>query len=602
MQEKISNLVELLQSRAVHRPEKKIYTFLLGDDGETREFTSGMLDERARTIAAALQRRCRFGDRILLVFQPGLEFIAGFFGCLYAGLIAVPALPPHPARLNRVLPKLKGMTRDAEPTVLLTTSKLLEHKPKIVAEAPALDQMSWIATDQLDGERAEDWKPPQIDGERLAFIQYTSGSTSEPKGVMVSHANLLHNSAYLHHSFSQSPENVLVSWLPPFHDMGLIFGVLQPLFGDFPAYLMSPASFIQRPLAWLQAISQFKATQSVSPNFGYELCVRKVRPEQKKDLDLSGWQVAVNGAEPVRQETIERFVEAFEPCGFRREAFYPAYGLAEATLKVTGDRRAPQYVSCVVKASALEKHRLVLVDDETPLSESRVIIGSGHSEMGVVTSIVNPETMERCAPDEVGEIWVRGPSIAQGYWNNPVKTEETFQAYIRGEGEGPYLRTGDLGFIRNGELFVTGRLKDLIIIGGANHYPQDIELTVEKSHPCLRPSFSAAFSIDEAGEERLVVAAEVERGFSPASLQPGREPVAAKPRSKTWIDPQEIITAICRSIAEAHDLNVFRVVLIKTGTIPKTSSGKIQRQACRKLFLQGELELWMSSSREGDKK
>ena len=564
-----STLVNLLRWRALNQPDQRVYTFLV--DGETEEvhLTYGELDRQARAIAASLQSLGATGERALLLYPPGLEYIAGFFGCLYAGVIAVPAYPPDPARLDRTLPRLQAMVADAQATVALTTAPILSMAEFVFAQAPDLAALQWLTTDTLADGTEDGWQEPALTGDSLAFLQYTSGSTRTPRGVMLSHDNLLYNSSLIRQAMEVTPDAIVVSWLPPYHDMGLIGAILQPLYAGCTCILMSPVSFLQRPFRWLQAISRYRATISGGPNFAYDLCVRKITPEQRATLDLSCWSLAFNGAEPVRSQTLDRFAAAFEPCGFRREAFYPCYGLAEATLIVSGGLRSVPPVIHTVQGAALEQNRVV--DASATDEDARALVGCGQNLPGQKIVIVDPETLVQCPPDQVGEIWVAGPSVAQGYWNRPEETEQTFRAYMADTGEGPFLRTGDLGFMRDGELFITGRIKDLIIIRGRNHYPQDIELTVEQSHPALRPGCGAAFSVDVSGEERLVVVQEVYT-------------------NRPW-DPDEVVGAIRQAVAETHEVQVYAVVLIEPRSIPKTSSGKIQRRACRAMFLAGTLDV-----------
>jgi acyl-CoA synthetase (AMP-forming)/AMP-acid ligase II len=569
-----TTLVEILRRRVLHQPDRLAYTFLL--DGETEEayLTHADLDRRARAIGARLQSLGARGERALLLYPPGLDFIAGFFGCLYAGVVAVPVYPPHPARLDRTLPRFLAIARDAQPVAVLTSSELLPVAESLFPQAPDLQALHWLATDTIAGNVADEWQPPALSSTSLALFQYTSGSTAAPRGVMLTHGNLLHNSALMQRCFEHSSESRGMIWVPPYHDMGLIAGILQPFYLCSSMILMSPIAFLQRPLRWLQAISRTRATTSGGPNFAYDLCVRKITPEQSAALDLSSWDVACIGAEPVRLETLERFAATFASCGFRREAFYPCYGLAEATLIASGGLKAAPPIVFTVQSAALEHNRVVAAGED---AGTRILVGCGQSLRDQKIVIVHPETLTRCSSDEVGEIWIAGPSIAQGYWNQPEGTECIFHAYLADTGEGPFLRTGDLGFLKDGELFVTGRLKDLIIIDGYNHYPQDIELTVEHSYPALRPGCCAAFSVDVAGQERLVIAAEVERSYLPRRVQS--------------LDTKEVVQAIRRAVAEYHELSVYAVSLLKPGAIPKTSSGKIQRHVCRTNFLAGSLDV-----------
>jgi acyl-CoA synthetase (AMP-forming)/AMP-acid ligase II len=589
-----SSLVELLRWRAANQREQAAFIYLLNGDEQEACLTYGELDFQARTIATALRTSYQSGERALLLYPPGLEFIKAFFGCLYAGVIPIPAYPPHPARLNRTLPKLQAIALDAEPAVVLTDAKLLAGTSNLFQESPLFRRKRWLATDRLVTEVLPESPAIAIRGDALAFLQYTSGSTAMPKGVMVTHQNLLHNSAYLAHAFHHTPESILVTWLPTFHDMGLIYGILQPIYSGFRCYIMPPASFVQRPLRWLQAMSRYRATHSVAPNFAYDLCARKITVEQRAVLDLQHWRVAVNGAEPIRIETLERFARAFACCGFRRSALYPGYGLAEATLKVTGGRKTEEYVTCRVAVTALAQHRVVEVEAGDENQSSQRLVSSGRAMDGVEVVTVNPETLVECPPECVGEIWVRGPSNAQGYWNRIEDTRQIFHAHLSNTGDGPYLRTGDLGFLKDGELFVTGRRKDLIIIGGSNYYPQDIELTVERSHTDLRPGSCAAFAIDEGGAECLVVVIEVERHHrrddKNGSAAPRRQPVSAAAA-------KDIVMAIQHAVAEEHELQIHQVVLLKAGSISKTSSGKIQRHVCKEAFLASGLDRWVEQTR-----
>jgi len=458
---------------------------------------------------------------------------------------------------------------DAQATVALTNQSLLANLEGRFTQNPEFASLRWRATDNIASRLASDWQEPEVNSGTLAFLQYTSGSTGTPKGVMVSHGNLLHNSALIHKCFEHTPNSRGVIWLPPYHDMGLIGGVLQPLYGGFPVTLMSPVAFLQKPFFWLQAISRYKATTSGGPNFAYDLACRKITPEQRSCLDLSRWDLAFIGAEPVRAETLEQFAATFEPCGFRSEAFYPCYGMAETTLIVSGGLKKSQPVVQRVEGAALEQNRVVTAQSKEGTGK---FVGCGQSLSDQKIVIVGPESLTQCRADQVGEIWVSGPSVTQGYWNRAEETKQTFHTYLADTGEGPFLRTGDLGFLQDGELFVTGRLKDLIIIRGRNHYPQDIELTVEQSHSALRPDGCAVFSVDVDGEERLVVVQEVER------------------HSLRNLDVEGVAGVLRQAVAEQHDLQVYAVVLLKTGKSSKTSSGKIQRHACRAGFLAGTLD------------
>ena len=558
-------LVDILRQRARQQPEKLGFTFLGDREEQETTLTYCELDLRARTISGSLIRRGLRGERALLLYPPGLDFIAGFFGCLYAGLIAVPAYPPRP---KRTIKRLEAIATDAEAKVALTTRSVLSSLEQILAQTPALSSMTWLASDAPEGDPVDPSAEYDSSGDALAFLQYTSGSTGKPKGVMLTHANLIHNASLVRAFCEHGDNDKYVSWLPAFHDMGFMSGILQPLYSGIPVVLLSPAAFLQHPFKWLNAISRYRATTSGGPNFAYDLCVRKITPADRASLDLTSWTIAFNGAEPIRKQTLEQFAETFKPCGFRKEAFYPCYGLAEATLIVTGGRKGRGPVVRGFEASALGEGRAVEAAHDNQSQHFLVSCGRTSQDERVV--IAHPETTAKCLPGEVGEIWVCGPSVGQGYWNKAVESEEMFRANTVDGMEGPFLRTGDLGFVHDGELFVAGRIKDLIIIRGVNHYPQDIESTVENSHPALRPGCGAAFSIESDGEERLVVVQEVDNSKK-AELS-------------------DITDSIRQSVAERHELQLYAAVLVKPATIPKTSSGKIQRFECRKQFLEGKLE------------
>lgn len=580
-----STFVELLHRRAHQHPEREAYTFLIDGEVEGARLTYGDLDRRSRAIGAWLQQHIEFGSRALLVYPSDLEFITAFFGCLYGGVIAVPTYPPQ-TRTRRSLEKVRAIIRDVQPAVILTTSSLLSLVESVFVQAQELHVVPLVTTDNINPILAERLHDLAIDSSTLAFLQYTSGSTGMPKGVMLTHGNLLHNAALIYQHFELSPEIRGVSWLPLYHDMGLIGMALQTIYASIKITIMSPAAFLQRPIRWLQAISRTGATASAAPNFAYDLCVRKITPEQKAELDLSSWTTAFNGAESIRQETMERFAEAFAPCGFRLEAFTPCYGLAEATLFVSGVRKAALPTVRTLQTTALAQNQVVVTgsNNTTEPEKSQTFVSSGHAPAGLKIMIVNPESCMPCLPDEIGEIWVSSPSIAQGYWQRAEETQQTFRACLANTGEGPFLRTGDLGFLQDGELFVTGRIKDLILIRGRNHYPQDIELSVEESHPALRPSGGIAFSIDALGEERLVIVHEVERQFKN-------------------LDVEEVVGAIRQAVTRQHELQVYAVALVKVGSIPKTSSGKPQRNACRQKYLSRVLDMvgeWTFSAEESE--
>jgi len=560
-------LIDALHQQALSRPRQTAFTFLTSSG--TAECSYGDLDRRARAIAARLQQLAGAGERALLVYPPGLEFVAAFLGCLYGGVIAVPAYPPTS---ERTLPRLLAIAGDARPAFALTSTELLGKLAPLTARLAGTGEPTWMATDRIDADSADGWRDPRPGPGAPAFLQYTSGSTAAPKGVVVTHDNLLHNEEMIRRAFGQSERSIVVGWLPLYHDMGLIGNVLQPLYLGARCILLPPFDFLKRPRLWLETISRYRATTSGGPNFAYDLCVRKIAEGEREGLDLSTWEVAFNGAEPVRPHTLERFARAFAAQGFRREAFYPCYGLAEATLLVSGGGKGRPPIIASWDSAALERHDVV---PASPGAPGRRLAGCGHEWAEQRLAIVDPDSGLPAGEGRVGEIWVSGPSVAPGYWQCPETTARDFGARLAGTGEGPFMRTGDLGFVRDGELFVTGRLKDLLIIRGRNLYPQDIELTVEQSHPALRRGCGAAVAVDRGGEERLVVVQELDahrRDEAGAALE-----------------------ALRRAVAEEHEVQVDQAVLVRAGTIPKTSSGKIQRHATRAAFLAGTLAVEAAS-------
>ncbi|RKH45034.1 hypothetical protein D7X12_09075, partial [Corallococcus sicarius] len=564
----IPTLIDLLQQRGATRAGDDAYIFL-EDDGAL-PVTFSELDRRARAVGALLQQQSAVGERAMLLYPPGMDYVAGFFGCLYGGVVAVPAYPPDPSRLERTLPRLMAIVRDSQATVVLTTSFILSMAEGLFEMAPELSKLRWVATDDVAAGIESAWIKPGVGADSLAFLQYTSGSTGTPKGVMLSHANLMHNLEAAKQKMGGHLGTRFVSWLPPYHDMGLIGGILSPLrWGcERAAVMMSPFTFLKRPMRWLEAISEYQGTVSGAPNFAFDLCVRKSTPEQRQALDLSSWEVAFSGAEPIRAETLDRFVEAFAPSGFRREAFYPCYGLAENTLIAAGGAKVEAPIERTVEVEPLERGRAVSADMGRP--GTRRLISSGRTLSDQELLIVDPESLTARADGEVGEIWLKSPSVAQGYWKRPEESERTFQARVADTGAGPFLRTGDLGFVLDGEVFISARLKDLVILHGRNHYPQDLEASVEQSHPALRPGCNAAFSVEDAGQERLVVVQEMD--------------------TRHAFDVNEVAQAVRAAVAERHSVQLYGLALIPAGSIHKTTSGKIQRRATKAAWLDGTLE------------
>jgi 8-amino-7-oxononanoate synthase len=564
------NLIRMLRRNTEERPDQPAFIHLLDGQSNHAVLTYAQFDRRARAIAAHLQNMGLTGQRVLLVYPPGLDFVTAFFGCLYAGCVAVPTYPP---RRHRILDRFQVIAADAGVRIILSTSSAAAQFQGLIGpksgQTAASSQIQWLATDEISDDLAEQWSEPAITSDTLAMLQYTSGSTSQPKGVMISHANLMDNACTIRHAFEIQHEDSAVFWLPTYHDMGLVGGVLLPVFAGVTNVLISPANFLQKPITWLAAISKYRATISGGPNFAYDLCVRKITDEQRATLDLSSWSLAFVGAEPVHPATLERFAAAFAPCGFKPSSFYPCYGLAEATLMVSGPRRGSGATIRAFHDTALTENRVELLPDNARHAHRIVACGSpvGSQHMVIVDSQTHTET----APGHVGEIWIAGPSISQGYWHQSDQTRKSFNAHLSDTGEGPFLRTGDLGFMCDGQLYITGRREDLIIVRGLNRYPQDIEATARKSHPLLKAGYGAAFSVDDHGSQRLVLVQEVERN--------GQK------------DLMPVLDAVRRAILDEHDLALDAMVLVRSGTIPKTSSGKVQRHVCRTAFLTGELKI-----------
>jgi len=542
-----TSLVDLLRSRADAEGGVISHRFLRQGVDVTAELSYGELDRRARAAAVSLRRHAAPGDRVLLIYPPGLEFLVGFFGSLYAGMIPVPAYPPRPPQIDE---RVRAIAGDAHPAVAASDLDVTSRLGGRLDLGDGAASLPCLAFESAPVEAADEWRAPAVDASTIAHLQYTSGSTAVPKGVIVTHGNILSNLADLDTGWDHDEASTIVSWLPAFHDMGLVYGLLTPIHARVPCVLMPPVVFLQRPVRWLQAITRFAGTHSAAPNFAYDHCARRVKPEDVPALDLSTWRVAVNGAEPVRPDTIDRFCAAFDGAGFRRRTFAPGYGLAEATLKVTAARIGEGPTVRTFNGRAL-------VACGSPILETRLLI-------------VDPSTQAPVADGTTGEIWVGGPSVAAGYWQRPEESAGTFAARTAA-GEGPYLRTGDLGFVSDGQLYVAGRIKDVLIIRGQNYYPQDIEATVERSGALIRAGSGAAFSIERDGEERLVVTYEAERTLKPDEAPPQIELIRA-------------------AIVRDHDLHAEDVVLLRAGGAPKTSSGKIRRRACREAYLDGGLE------------
>jgi len=565
----LETLTDLLRRRAEQFPARMAFVYE-DDRGQTVEWTYAELYQRSRAIAVWLTQRAAPGDRALMVYPAGLDFIAAFFGCLYAGVLPVPATYPKP---RRPLPRLDSIASDCAPRVVLTHSSVLDGLC-LDQQSPSVAKLAWEATNQIEVGFAEEFELLDRGGGDLAFLQYTSGSTSEPRGVMISHKNLLHNLETIRHGFEITPaesgDEVYkgVFWLPAYHDMGLIGGILTPIYIGGTSYLLAPTTFLRRPQRWLQLLSETRAQISGAPNFGYELIVPKTTADERASYDLSHWRIAFCGAEPIHPDTLHDFAAAFAPAGFHADAFYPCYGMAEVTLLVTGGRGPAALRTLTVDREQLRLHQVVQVENCHEQAQS--LVGCGSTLDSQQIEIVDPQSGESRGEGCVGEIWVSGGSVARGYWNRESVNRETFQAKLDPRSEQTYLRTGDLGFRLDGELYITGRLKDIIIVRGRNHYPQDIERTATAAHVAV--GMGAAFSVEPDREEQLVVVHQVNREHR-----------------KTDFD--EVIRAMRTAIVEEHELDAQAIVLIRPVSLPITSSGKVQRQRCREQYLLGELQV-----------
>ena len=568
-----------LAHRAEEMPDELAFR-LIEHEEDDRTLTFSELHRQAQDIAALLLEKMHPRDHALLLFPPGLDYVCALYGCFQAGIIAVSAPPPQPNRLHRTLPRLQAIAADAEVSAVLTADFIRQAAESDAAESFLTDgpltDVQWVATDTApEGGEVEVARP---DLSEMAFLQYTSGSTRDPRGVVLSHGNLMDNSDLITAALGHVPNGLRkgLSWLPPYHDMGLIAGVLQPVHAGGHCIMMSPLAVIKRPARWLEAMSKYRVTTSGGPNFAYDLCVRRIDQETCEQLDLSDWEVAFNGAEPIRPETIDAFCEKFGPCGFRRDTFQTGYGLAEATLIVTSCEKEKEPTFLEVDAEALEGGFVRPASGEVA---SKVIVGSGAPFDGNELIIVDAEG-HRCEDGVVGEIWFAGPGVARGYWHDPDETAEVFGGRLRDDPDKSYLRTGDLGAILDGELFVVGRIKELIIINGRNLYPHDIEFSAEDASPLLRGHCSAAFEQEVDGEIRIAILMEVEL--------PEKDE-----------EYEEIMAAVRKRVAKDLDLPLYWIGLCARGTVPKTTSGKIQRRLCKSMVAEDDVELLAEYPRRG---
>ncbi|MGB5796415.1 MAG: fatty acyl-AMP ligase [Mycolicibacter algericus] len=559
----VPTLVELLRLQAERHADKVAFSFAPDGKQITARLTYRELDVHARAIATTLQHEGAAGERALVICRPGLDSIVSIFGCLYAGAVPVPVDTP--------LPRLKLVAPDTQAAFAVATAGTRNQLQAVAADVPGLSTLRWCAIDEYTAD-PEDWETPDVDSSTTALIQYTSGSTRSPKGVVVTHGNLMDNLEAIRRAYHGDEHETSVYFLPQQHDMGLIGGVLEMIYVGCSTVLMSPIVFFQRPMAWLEAMSRFRANTTAAPNSAYRLCVKSSTPAQRAALDLSHWTTAASSSEPIHASTIQEFADAFAPAGFRLEAFLPCYGLAEATLLVAAGPGHGVAGVRYVDAAALSEDRAV---DVTPDTAAVPVVSCGPPVYGQRVLIVDPETRLQRGPDEVGEIWVSGPSVAQGYWGRPEENAHTFAGFLADTGEGPFLRTGDLGFLCKGEVFVTGRWNDLITIRDGNYYPNNIEPTVHACHPALLADRGAVLAVQgtQGADNRLVVLQEVDH----------QQQVAAD-------ELPGIIDAIRAAVSAQHGLEAHDVLLVPAMRLPTTSSGKIRRAECRRQFLDGELE------------
>ncbi len=551
-------ITDCLDRHSQHCPDKPAYLFLSEGLQVERQLTFVQLRTAARHFAGQLLSRARPGDRALLILPPGLDFIVAFFACLYAGVVAVPLCPPNKRRSQRTL---QGIAEDCSARLVVTVKVLGDA---LEGQGPR-EGLVWLAMDSQDLPEPVPLCVPAADPHTLAFIQYTSGSTSAPKGVMVSHGNIAANQAMICQAFGHNPDSTVVGWVPHYHDQGLIGNILQPMFVGATSVLMSPVTFMRWPLRWLQAISRYRAHSSGGPNFAFAACIKALAREPDIELDLRSWQVAFNGAEPIQAETLNAFQAAFQRHGLRREAIYPCYGLAECTLQACGNEKGRGPVTLTVDPEALRDGRILLA------SRGQTLVSSGRAMAGSQVAIVDPGSGNALAACTIGEVWISGPHVAQGYWNQPALSAQAFCNPLSGAIQAPYLRTGDLGFIHQGELYVTGRMKDVMIIRGKNYYPHDIEHSVSAAHQSLEDSACAVFAV-AGSEEKVIVVQEVRREW----------------RKKIVLD--EVISIIRQAVVSHNDITPHDIVLLMPGKLLKTSSGKVMRSAMRTQYLDQTLE------------
>lgn len=546
----MDTIVDVIENRLNENKAGAGFMFL--EDGENvgHSVSPGEVRNDALRLASFLPAR----SPVLLLLPQGLSFISAFFGCLYARALAVPAAVPTK---NRGIEKLTSIINDAGISFGITDRGTLANLQKWFGET--LPPINWFLIGDFQGGDPTAPSPTSLPRPAdIAFLQYTSGSTGKPRAVMVTHENIIANSRIIQECFKNGSESVSVCWVPFYHDMGLIDGIIQPVFSGFHSVSMSPAHFLQKPVRWFKAITKYRATYSGAPNFAFALCNERIRDDELDGIDLSALSCLYNGSETIRPETIGKFVERFSRVAFDRSKMFTCYGLAESTLAVTTAQLGAAPSIARVDEVGFRQNQISPAA-ETPFVE---LTGCGKVRGDTILKIVDPDTLEPCRENEIGEIWVAGKSVAAGYLNDVVSTSETF---VKRDGQ-TFLRTGDLGFLMDGELFVTGRIKELIIIRGNNHYPQDIEQTAFFSHHALQRDACAAFSAEIGANEKLVVVQEIRRSFL------------------RTVDYPDVFSSIMANIGQKHEVAPHDVVLIAPNTLPKTTSGKIQRSECRKLW------------------
>lgn len=573
MENKAATLIDRLEQHAVSRLQRVAYRFINAQTDETDRMTYGELRDAARRVAAFLLDKVATGDRVAICCTPSLDFVRAYIGCLYAGVIAVPTCPPaRPADWEGLSRILKDSGCKALLSDDLLAPVLREKVSQIGRSVPI------YAVSEASGHDAAQSLPAVAAGD-VAFLQYTSGSTGTPKGVIVTHGNLMANEAAVERAFGHDDDSDLLGWVPMYHDMGLIGIALQPLYLGTTSTLMSPQAFLKSPLSWLCAISRYRPHTSGAPNFAFELCLKAAEAEDVSDLDLSSWRVAFNGAEPIDADTMSRFAEYFSRVGLPHDAIYPCYGLAESTLYVSGHRRGKAFHIEEVDREALKRNQL---DPPAAGKASNRLVGT-RNICGHDIRIVDPDSGVEKAAGNVGEIWLKNPSVAQGYWGNAEATARIFQAFTA-KGEGPYLRTGDLGALYKDSLFITGRVKDMIILNGRNFYASDIEKAVQGQDARLRLGYGAAFGLSNGGQEALVLVQ------------------AVKQKDMVPEEAEQVCAEIKKTILREIGVPVARIVLIHSRTFPRTSSGKIRRNECRQMLIQDELQIvyeWNIKDRVG---